>query len=348
MKITDPALLAKKNIRTLKHYEAKDLPCKVKLDANESPYSLALKGLSFDTLNRYPDPEARALKKILAKELKVIPEEILLGNGSDEIISYLISTFGGPVLYPTPTFSMYGIISQSLDVRHGGIPLNKEFDLDLERMLTAIKKNKPKLVFLSTPNNPTGNCFSTEAILRIVEATQGIVVVDEAYQPFSSKTGFLPLLKDYKNMAILRTLSKIGLAGIRLGYLAADEGIIAEVNKVRLPYNINTLSQAVACEAMKNKKQLDKHIKAIISERERLFSGLEETKGVKPFPSEANFILFRVKDAEGVHKKLIRKGVLVRNLSGVIKDSLRVTIGTPDENSLFLEALRKVLGQEAQ
>ncbi len=352
MKITDPSLLAKKNIRTLKHYEAKEIPCRVKLDANESPYPLPLEGFCservFSALNRYPDPEARDLRKTLAKGLRVRPGNILMGNGSDELISCLISTFGGPVLYPTPTFSMYGIISQSLGERPVGVPLTKEFDLDTERMLAAIKKTKPKLVFLSTPNNPTGNCFSAEAILKITEAAPGIVVVDEAYQPFASKEGFLPLLKDYRNMAILRTLSKIGFASLRVGYLLADEGLIGEVNKVRLPFNLNAISQAIAREALREKKMIDRSIRKIISERDRLSSELAGIEGVSPYPSEANFILFRVKNAGEVHKKLIKKGVLVRDLSGLIRDSLRVTIGTPEENDTFLEALGKVMEKEGR
>ncbi len=337
------------NVQKLTAYNAKEIPCKVKLDANESPYSAFSVQRSafsvekiFKTANRYPDPEAKELKRVLAKNLGLKPENILMGNGSDELIYYLDTTFGGPVLYPVPTFSMYGIISQALAEQRIEVPLDKEFDLDIEKILAAIKNEKPKLIFLSSPNNPTGNCFSTEKILRIIEASKGIVVVDEAYQPFSSEKGFLALLRDYKNLAIMRTLSKIGLAGLRVGFLMADEEIITEVNKVRLPFNVNSYSQAIATEALKNKKAMSSNIKSIISERERLFDEMSGIKSIKPYPSEANFILFKVKNADQVYNGLLKKGVLVRNMKGVVDGCLRVTVGTPDENNFFLKALESV------
>lgn len=349
MKNIDFTKLARPNILSLKPYEAKEIPCKVKLDANESPYSLPPEKIFlaknfFRGLNRYPDPEAKQLKKAVSKALKVNTENMLFGNGSDELIYYLITAFGGTILYPTPIFSMYGIISQALGEKNIGIPLNKDFDLDVDKMLSAIKKYKPKLIFLSSPNNPTGNCFSAEVILKIIESSKGIVVVDEAYQPFSSGKGFLPLLKDYKNLAILRTLSKIGFASLRIGYLIADKGLIHEVNKVRLPFNLNALSQAIAVEAFNSKKIIDSQIKAITAERERLFNDLSSMNGVKPYPSEANFILFRVGNADKVFSSLLKQGVLVRNLNNIVKSSLRVTVGTPEENNIFIDKLKKALG----
>ncbi|MDH4029128.1 MAG: aminotransferase class I/II-fold pyridoxal phosphate-dependent enzyme, partial [Nitrospirota bacterium] len=194
--------LARPNIRSLRAYQAEEIPCKVKLDANESPYGLKVPGAA--ATNRYPDPEAKALRGLVAKELKVRHENVLHGNGSDEIISNLIMTFGGPVLYPVPTFSMYGIISQAIGEKKVAIPLDKDFDLDLNRMLSAIKKERPKLVFLSSPNNPTGNSFSTEKILKIIRQSKGLVIVDEAYQQFSDKDTFLPLLEKYRNLVVLR------------------------------------------------------------------------------------------------------------------------------------------------
>lgn len=275
--------LTKPNIRSLKAYKAEEIPCKIKLDANESPYipynvqrtAYSVKK-TFQTLNRYPDPEAKNLRKLLAREYKVKSGNILQGNGSDELIYYLITTFGGPVLYPTPTFSMYGIISQALGEKKIEIPLDRDFDLNADAFLKTIKKQKPKLIFLSSPNNPTGNSFSEDRILKILEfislrstryAVRSLVVVDEAYQAFSSKKSFLPLLKKYKNLIILKTLSKIGLAGLRVGFMMADSSIIKEVNKVRLPFNLNSLSQSIAAEALKNKKPVQANIKAIISER---------------------------------------------------------------------------------
>lgn len=346
MKIIDFTKLTRPNIRPLKPCEAKEIPCKVKLDANESPYCIDITPDKkvLQKINRYPDPEAKELKKAISKAFKINTANILLGNGSDELIYYLITTFGGPVLYPVPTFSMYGVISQALGEKNIRIPLNKDFDLDIDKMLAAIKKHNPKLIFLSSPNNPTGNCFSAERILRIIEVSKGIVVVDEAYQPFSSKKGFLPLLKDYKNLAILRTLSKIGFAALRVGFLIADEGLINEVNKVRLPFNINSVSQAMALEAFRNKNIIESQIKNITSERERLFEELSKINNVLPYPSEANFILFKTKNADIVFEKLIKNGVLVRNLSSAVKDSLRVTVGTPEENNFFIKALRKSIG----
>jgi histidinol-phosphate aminotransferase len=349
--VMDIQKLVRPNIRSLSAYEAKEIPCRVKLDANESPYGFkkSLKAVAPVETNRYPDPEAKALKKLISRYVGVKPDCVLQGNGSDELIYYLITTFGGPVLYPVPTFSMYGIIAQAIGERRIEIPLDREFDLDLEMIVKAIKKQKPKLIFLSSPNNPTGNCFCSERILKIIDFTSSLVtrhsslvVVDEAYQPFSSKKGFLPLLKDYKNLLIMRTLSKIGLAGLRVGFLIADREIINEVNKVRLPFNCNSLSQAIAAEVLKDRKTLRAQINAIVSERENLSSEMEKIRGVRPYPSEANFILFRVSDSDRIYRRLLQKGVLVRNMKGVVDDCLRVTVGTTEENRIFLNAMKKV------
>lgn len=337
--------LVRKNVSALHAYEAKEIPCKVKLDANESPYGFgsALHSVLKIKTNRYPDPEAKALRKVLGKTLGTPPEHILLGNGSDELISYLITTFGGPVLFPVPTFSMYGIIARALGEQPVGIPLDKDFDLDADAMLRAVKRERPKLVFLSSPNNPTGNCFSADRILRIVEASPGLVVVDEAYQAFSGEKGFLPLLKDFGNLVVMRTLSKVGLAALRLGFIIADNAVIAEVNKVRLPFNVNTLSQAVAVEALKEKKALRTAVKAVVAERARLLREMGKIAGVLTYPSEANFILFRVRNPDDIYQALLRKGVLVRNLDDAVKGCLRVTVGSPEENDVFLKALAETM-----
>ncbi|RJQ49224.1 MAG: histidinol-phosphate transaminase [Nitrospiraceae bacterium] len=352
----DVQKLLKPNIRSLRAYHAEEIPCRVKLDANESPYS-GVRGQGSEVrvnktlqlLNRYPDPQAKALRKLMAKELKVKPENILHGNGSDELIYYLITAFGGPVLYPVPTFSMYGIISQALNEKGIGIPLDSRFDLDIDKIIQTIKKNKPKLIFLSSPNNPTGNCFSSDRILKVIKATSShitrhpsLVIVDEAYQPFSGKNEFLPLLDKFKNLVIMRTLSKIGLAGLRLGFLIADEEIIHAVNTVRLPFNVNALSQKAAVEALKNKKQMHTNISSIISERKRLLKEMKKIRGVTPYPSDANFILFKVKNADTIYNSLLHNGVLIRNMSGVIDNCLRVTVGTPKENRIFLHKLKRL------
>ena len=336
--------LVKKQVSALRAYDAKRVPCRIKLDANESPYGFAdaIGSSAGIRTNRYPDPEAGSLRRLIAKDLGVSPGNILFGNGSDELIYFLITTFGGPVAIPVPTFSMYGIISHTLGEKKIEIPLDEDFDLDMDGFLKAVRKEKPKLIFLSSPNNPTGNCFSTERILKIIEVSRGIVIVDEAYQPFSSEKGMLPLLKDCRNLVIMRTLSKIGLAALRLGFMLADHEIIREVNKVRLPFNVNSFSQAIAAAALKEKKEFRTSIKTIVTERERLLKEMQKTEGVITFPSEANFILFRVEDPDYIYTSLLKRGILVRNLKNHVPGCLRVTVGTPQENTAFLKALNEI------
>jgi histidinol-phosphate aminotransferase len=335
--------LVKPAVRGLKAYEASEIPCRVKLDANESPYGFKLKAPKVAT-NRYPDPEALKLRGALARRMKTALENVLVGNGSDELIYYLVTTFGGPVLFPTPTFVMYGVIATALGEKAIGVPLDENFDIDLPAMLKTIRKEKPKLVFLATPNNPTGNCLDTQSILRIVEATRGIVIVDEAYGPFATEGGMAPLLPDYRNMVLMRTLSKIGLAALRVGYMAGHEEVMAEVNKVRLPFNLNSYSQAYAVEAMKDKRAMRMYIKDIASERDRLMAAMEALDGVEPCPSEANFILFRAEaGAKKIYDGLLKRGVLIRNVDTMIKGCLRVTVGTKKENNAFLKALKETL-----
>lgn len=345
MKKIDVKRLIKPSIRALNAYNAKEIPCKIKLDANESPsgferYITSLKDIK---TNRYPDPEARELRRVVARRWGISSDNILHGNGSDELIHYIVTTFGGPVLYPVPTFSMYGIITKALGERTIEIPLTEGFDIDISGTLRAIKKERPRLIFLSSPNNPTGNCFSSEAILRIIEESGAIVVVDEAYQPFSSKKGFLPLLEDYKNLLIMRTLSKIGLAALRVGFLIGIPEMIAEINKVRLPFNVNSYSQAFSIRVLKEKELVDRTIRSIVSERDKLFSAMSEIRGVEPYPSEANFILFKVQAPERVYKALLKRGILIRNMDSQIRGCLRVTVGTERENSIFLDNLREIM-----
>ena len=347
--------LIKENIVLLKAYEAKEIPCKVKLDANESPFGPPQEILKklysgkgrklYATLNRYPDPRAVSLIKHVSGYWGVRPQNILQGNGSDELIYYLIMTFGGPVLYPVPTFSMYGIITQALDEKKIEVPLTVDFDLDIDRILALMKKRKPRLIFLSSPNNPTGNCFSYEKILRIIRAGSktSIVVMDEAYQAFAKEKTLIPLLNEYDNLVVLKTLSKIGLAGLRVGFMITGKAIREEVNKVRLPFNLNSLSQKIAVEVLKKKKLLDSHVRTIKIERRNLYEQMKGIKGIDVYPSEANFILFRTKNPDSVYKKLLQKGVLVRNMKGVVDGCLRVTVGTRGENLTFLRALKHVM-----
>jgi histidinol-phosphate aminotransferase len=333
--------LVRPNVRALRPYEAKEIPARVKLDANESPYGFPfLKGVR---TNRYPDPEAKELKRTFARTLKVRPGNILVGNGSDELIYYLINTFGGPVLYPVPTFSMYGIIAQVLGQKRVEVPLDSSFDLDLKNTLRAIREEKPRLVFLSSPNNPTGNCFSDEKITEIIKRTRGIVVVDEAYLAFSGQRGFVPRLRDYRNLVVMKTMSKIGLAALRVGFLVAGEAVIEETNKVRLPFNLNTVSQALAVRALTDRKGLRAAIASIVSERKKLFKEMSSLGDITVYPSEANFILFKVRSPRRVYSRLLEMGVLVRDMKGVVQGCLRVTVGTKGENDAFLRALKAAI-----
>lgn len=337
--------LVKPNVRALRAYEAKEIPARVKLDANESPYGFALKHSAIAT-NRYPDPECKGLRRALARQLKVPVSNILAGNGSDELIYYLITTFGGSVMYPAPSFVMFGHIARSLGEKAVEVPLERDFDLDLKKTLEALRRERPRLVFISSPNNPTGNCFSTGKILKIIEASRGIVVVDEAYQAFAGGRGFVPFLSDYRNLVVMRTLSKVGMAALRVGYIVADEDVIGEVNKVRLPFNVNSLSQLQAAHALRDMKGLRLYIQTIMRERDRLQKAMAGIKGLTVYPSEANFILFRVQNPGRAHAGLLGKGVLIRNLDAVLKGALRVTVGTEKENNAFLKALKETVKDE--
>lgn len=350
MKIFDINSILRETIKKLKPYEIKKIPFRIKLDANELPHPLKPCDIVQDVpvfLNRYPDPEAEGLRKILARRLKINYRNIIAGNGSDELIYYLILAFGGPVLYPVPTFAMYGIIAQSVGVEIIEVKLDDSFDIDLRKMKNLIISKKPHIVFISSPNNPTGNTFSRDKILDIVETARKkstMVVIDEAYQPFSSKRGFIPFFKDFENLLILRTLSKIGLAGLRVGYLIGNERILQEINKVKLPYNLDSMSQYIAESALKNfYSEIRGFIKSTVKERQRLYRELTKIEKIKAYPSEANFILFKAKKSKKICSELAKKGILIRDLSPALKDSLRVTVGTKKENDEFLNELKNIL-----
>jgi len=342
-----PLRYVKKNIKRLHAYEAKEIPCRVKLDANESPYGFdkAIRAALSVQTNRYPDPEAIELRTLVARQWGVSMNNVLHGNGSDELIYSLISVFGGPVLFPVPTFSMYGIIAGILNEQVIPVPLDRSFQLSKEKIFARLRNDRPRLVFISSPNNPTGNSFDPKLITEIIRKTNGIVVVDEAYQQFSSQRSFLGKIRTYPNLVVMRTLSKVGLAALRTGFIIGRKDIINEVNKVRLPFNVNSLSQAVAVSALRSRGSLDTLIATIRKERDMLFEKLSSLRMVEPFQSDANFILFRTNNACSVYKGLLKRGVLVRDMSGTIKNCLRVTIGTPTENESFFRALRAVLNR---
>ena len=345
----------KKEVKELKPYHIENTPCRIKLDAMENPYPLSealmkkvVEGIKGIKINRYPDPLASRLKDIISLHVKTPVDNIIIGNGSDELIQLILTAFGGHgdrVLLPIPTFSMYGIIAMSLSLMPEGVSLGKNWALPLDKFLSNMERIKPKVIFISYPNNPTGNSFDKESILKVLEKTTGIVVIDEAYYDFSRKT-FLPYLKECKNLIILRTLSKIGMAGLRVGYLMADKEICQELNKVRLPYNSNALSQEISSIILENRTEIQKQIGAIISERDKLMEGLKEIEGIEPYPSETNFILFKIdRDSKEVFDRLSDNGILVRNFGNddYLKNCLRVTIGTSEENDEFLDEIKKII-----
>ncbi len=248
----NPLDLLRPEVRSLTPYTIEHTAAPVKLDANESPYDppaeISLKireALERIHLNRYPDPGAAGLKTVLAEMTGVAPDQLLLGNGSDELIGYLITTFlgqGKGVLFPSPTFSMYGIIAAAFGQRAIPVSLTENFELDTTTLLEVARREKPQILFLASPNNPTGNAFARDQVIRILDAFDGITVLDEAYLDFSGTAGYLKELSRYPGLVVLRTLSKIGMAALRVGFLMGRAEVVAQLEKVRLPYNVNACS----------------------------------------------------------------------------------------------------------
>jgi len=341
--------LVKEKIKNLKPYQIPDISCPIKLDAMENPYDLPdeIKELLKEKIggfNRYPDPQANDLREIIADYVGVDKEEVLVGNGSDELILYILLTFKSTqVVYPTPTFAMYKILAQIANYNPIGVPLKDGFELDDDEILKA---GKEAIIFIAYPNNPTGNCFSKEKILRIVEESGSLVIIDEAYFEFSKET-LLPLIDTSDKVIILRTFSKaFGLAGLRIGYLISNSDIIDELFKVKLPYNLNSFSQAVAVCVLENFRHLlQPRINQIIAQRERLYSFLKGINGIIPYPSDANFILFKTLNipADRLFSDLVEEGILIRNLDEEgLHNCLRVTIGTEEENNTFMEKIDRI------
>lgn len=344
-------------IRQLSAYHVPDPGNMIKLDAMENPYGwpedLKREWLSLlhdAPLNRYPDPGARELSGHL-RDTMGIPDTagVILGNGSDEIIQMILLALAHPehvVLAPAPTFVMYHMITKFCGMHYVSVPLKDDFQLDSVAMLTAIEAHRPAVVFLAYPNNPTGNLFDEETIIKIIEASPGLVVVDEAYAPFSDAT-FMDLLGSFDNLLVMRTVSKQGLAGLRLGLLAGAVEWINEIDKLRLPYNINVLTQLSAGFALQHMDMLDEQAQRIKDDRQTLIQQLAQLPGISVYPSAANFILLRTAagKASDLFCQLKGRGVLIKNLDsdGALKDCLRVTIGTTEENQLFLQAFRQAL-----
>lgn len=341
------------SLADLRPYVPHRYAAKVRLHANESPLDLPadlknelIKKVAATGFNRYPDSLAVSLREAIADGFGLTPENVLVGNGSNEVIQTLLLAYGGPerlAVVFEPTYTMHGKIAQITGTALRSLSLTDRFDLSLEVILPELEKLKPDIVFICSPNNPTGNRIDREAIEQLLGAG-ALVIVDEAYGEFTEQS-VVPLLKKNPNLATVKTFSKaFRLAGLRLGYLLAGDQIVFEVNKVKLPYNVNSLSQAVGEAVFQNRQAVLSLVEEIKAERERVFEVLQTINGVVPYPSDTNFILFKTtREGNEVWQELLDQGVLIRNFSDHpgLANCLRVTIGLPEENNAFLEALRE-------
>jgi histidinol-phosphate aminotransferase len=348
------------DVRAIGSYHVPDASGYIKLDAMENPYALPEpllrelgQRLADATLNRYPVASYSALKQRICARLGVpAGYDVMLGNGSDELISIVdmacaLQERRAVVLAPTPSFVMYQRSAQFAGMDFVGVPLRDDLTLDLPAMLAAIARHRPSLVYLSYPNNPTGNLFEADAIVAIIKALgeTGIAVVDEAYEPFA-QASFMDRLPAFPNLVVMRTVSKLGLAGIRLGYMSAAPELLAQFDKVRPPYNINVLTQATAEFALDHVDVLNQQAAQLRAARTDLAAAMAALPGVTVFPSAANFILIRVPNADDAYAKLLDRKVLVKNVSkmhAVLSNCLRITVSTPEENAAFLDALQASL-----
>ena len=349
----------RQDVQSMHAYAIQDSVGMVKLDAMENPFRLppALQKalgerLGALALNRYPDGRVNDLRSALSAHAGM-PEgyDIMLGNGSDELISLLALACdvpGASVLAPVPGFVMYAMSAQLQGLDFHGVPLTVDFELDEAAMLDAIAAHKPSIVYLAYPNNPTGNLWNDESIEKIIiaqGAQGGLVVMDEAYQPFASQT-YLNRMVKHAHVLLMRTLSKFGLAGVRLGYMMGPKALIAEIDKVRPPYNISVLNYECGLFALSHADVFADQAKALRCQRDVLQRALAAFPGAQPFPSEANMILVRVTDAAQTFDKLKAQGILVKNVSKLhplLNNCLRLTVGTESENNQLLLALKDAL-----
>ena len=326
----------------------------LKLDAMENPYPLPeavrqgwLDAVATARINRYPDASCEQLKRALAQHIG-LPDAcgLVLGNGSDELIQILAMMLGGRnrvFMAPDPSFSMYRQICLATGTRFAGVPLDPDFSLDIDAMLREIDRLQPACIFLAYPNNPTGNAFETEAIRAILGQAAGLVVIDEAYHAFCGKS-FIGEVPGYPNALLLRTLSKVGLAGLRLGMAVADPGWARQMEKLRLPYNINALTQVATTFILRHAGILNTQTSMIVEARAALYEELRSIQGIEVFPSETNFLLVRMGNDRGFNE-LKSRGILVKDLHGSapgLDRCLRITVGTPEENGHLLAALRDI------
>jgi histidinol-phosphate aminotransferase len=359
MTIDLPALMRRvirSDIQGLHGYAVQPSAGMVKLDTMENPYRLPealqqalCERLGQVAINRYPAERGDDLKAALAVHA-AMPEgcAITLGNGSDELITMLslaCAIPGATVMAPLPGFVMYALSAALQGLRFVGVPLTPDFELDEPAMLAAIETERPALLYLAYPNNPTANLWDAGVVERLIQAmgrVNGLVVMDEAYQPFAERDA-MPWLCAYPHVLVMRTMSKFGLAGVRIGYLIGREALIAEIDKLRPPFNVSVLNAEAGLFALEHVDEYQRQAAAIRSERARVFAALQQLPGVHPWPSQANMILTRVPDAARTFAGMKQRRVLVKNVSALhplLANCLRLTIGTPDENSLMLDALR--------
>jgi len=346
----------REDLRATKAYPVQSAAGLVKLDVMENPYRLseALQAelgrrLGAVAINRYPAERTRDLAAALAAHAGMPAGcAITLGNGSDELIGLLsmaVSRPGAVVLAPLPSFVMYEISARYQGLKFVGVPLHADFELDEAAMLAAIAEHRPALIYLAYPNNPTGNQWDEGAIRRIIAAAPGLVVLDEAYQPFAQRDG-MALLREHPKVLVMRTMSKFGLAGVRIGYLIGAAALVNEIEKLRPPFNVSVLNAEAGLFALEHAEVYAEQAKALRAERERVLAALRALPGVQPFPSQGNMVLARVADAARTFEAMKARGVLIKNVSAMhplLANCLRITIGTPDENAAMLAALKESL-----
>lgn len=345
-------------IQSMQAYRVPAADGLIKLDAMENPFPWPeelirqwLSEISSVPVNRYPDPGATLLRDKLRSVMQVPADlSIMAGNGSDEIIQILALAFAQPdriYLSVEPGFAMYRQICLAVNTRYVAVPLSRDnFSLDHATVIDAIKQYQPALVFIASPNNPTGNLFDEEILLDIIRTAPGPVVIDEAYHAFSG-ISFLDYVDQFDNLLILRTLSKSGLAGLRLGYLIGTSCWLDELEKIRLPYNINSLSQLTGNFILRHYNLLEDQARQICLERDFMYEELSAIEGIRAWPSQANFIMFRTtgRNADELFNGLIQRGILIKNLHKthpLLDNCLRVTIGTEKENRIFLDVIRNL------